>query len=261
MLFAVYAQHPRQHGAFRAVRPSARDSYLLPEDYATRPSRARISLMHKICVRLGSTCNMLPLAGSHPHAVRLPPPAGSSGGLRWLDAGLTNTQSDKRKGGHKLHPGIHGLDLRDWLIFDDDGERRAHEVRLKEKALDDVRRRPDVLQIDDAATRGAQQEVHALIVEHLRLHDRPHAAAAAAGSRDLEAAARLVPEDLILLRPGDDGQWHAVAAAVCFSFGDLANRIQNAQTMAELHAKVDGYDAELENPGIRIWRLNPRTSR
>ena len=203
------------------------------------------------------------LPGSHPNAVRLPPPIGLHGGLRWLDAGLTNTQSERRKGGLKLHPGIHGLDLRDWLIFDDE-ESCAQEVALKARALEE--RRPDVLQIDDGSTLDAQKEVHDMIVEHLKLHGRMAHDAVGQTPGDLEAAARLVPEDLILMHPSADGQFCAVAACVCFSFGDLSNRIQNAQTMAQLHAKVDGYDTQLESPVNRfleslkverpVWRTN-----
>ena len=197
---------------------------------------------------------MTSLPGSHPNAVRLPPPVGLHGGLRWLDAGLTNTQTERRKGGLRLHPGIHGLDLRDWLIFDDE-ESCAQEVALKAKALDDPTRRPDVLQIDDSSTRGAQKEAHDMIAEHLRLYGRlPNAAAAGHSTGDLEAASRIVPEDLILVHPGAEGQFCAVAACVCFSFGDLSNRIRNAQTMAQLHAKVDGYDAQLESPVNRLFK-------
>ena len=40
-------------------------------------------------------------------------------GLRWLNAGLSQTLVETKRG-PKLNPGLRGLDLRDWLLFDDD---------------------------------------------------------------------------------------------------------------------------------------------
>jgi len=89
---------------------------------------------------------------------------------------------------------------------------------------------------------------------------------AVSGATPLEVAARMVQEDLILLRASDGGDYRAVAASVCFSFGDLPKRIGDAHSMAQLHAKVDNYDRDLSNPVSRmmaalkhtkpIWRTN-----
>jgi hypothetical protein len=49
---------------------------------------------------------------------------------------------------------MHGLDLRDWLLVDP--ETFAEQMGAKELALSTQSRRPEVLQISDAASLGAQ---------------------------------------------------------------------------------------------------------
>jgi len=203
-----------------------------------------------------------PMCGSHPKAIRLPPFAGLTGGLRWLDAGITMTQQQTRKG-LRLHPGIHALDLRDWLLVDDEA---TYDAQLASKARALADRRADVLQACDPSTLGAQEEVHSMLVKHLPcVH--PRFSGLTSGDGDLEAAARLVQEDLVIMRSSDpDGRFRAAAACVCFSFGGLVERMRQAHTMLDLHAKVNGYDTELANPvqrfmaGLQVdrpaWRTN-----
>jgi hypothetical protein len=67
---------------------------------------------------------------------------------------------------------MHGLDLRDWLLVDP--ETFAEQMGAKELALSTQSRRPEVLQISDAASLGAQEEVRQLVYEHLVLRYPEH---------------------------------------------------------------------------------------
>ena len=243
---------------------------------------------------------------SHPKPLRVP--AGTPGqprGFRWLDAGITNTVVETRKG-PKLHPGVHGLDLRDWLMLNE--PTRKAQMEMRKKRLADPKERPQVLQADDPSTYGAQCEVLEMISSHLlwgesalggassgdSLSHVPEwtmeAAAAWAASQPgqpehgleppLETAAKLIQEDLVLMRHdptfvaasssdnngGSSGEYRAVAGAVFFSFGDLLNRFGSQYSMAQLHEKVGNYDSHLHAPVTRLldgltpdrpgWRAN-----
>ena len=108
---------------------------------------------------------------SHPQPVRLPPAPGKHRGLRWLEAGLSRTLVDGRKGTPKLHSGLHGLDLRDWLLVDDDPEAGSssyeYQMNIKREALSNPKRRSEVLAASDLTTYGAQKEVLRMVQAHL----------------------------------------------------------------------------------------------
>ena len=114
---------------------------------------------------------------SHPKAVRLPACSGARG-LRWLDAGLT-TSVVETPNGARLHPGLHGLDLRDWLLLDE-ATRDAH-LATKARLLGRPETRAQVLQADDPSTVGAQLEVLEMISSHLLWGGDGRAPAAASG--------------------------------------------------------------------------------
>jgi len=209
-------------------------------------------------------------AGSHPNPLRLPACHGARG-LRWLDAGITHTVVETRTG-LKLRPGLHGLDLRDWLLL---GEpTRGEQMDIRTRALADPARRPEVLQADDPSTFGAQHEVLELVQAHMAAwaprgmvaqSQLCSVGAAVEDEPPLAKAARLVQEDFVLLHDGD-GDFHAAAAAVFFSFGDLPRRISERYSMAQLHAKVGNYQQHLHAPVLRllgglvanrpVWRSN-----
>jgi len=214
-------------------------------------------------------------------------------GLGWLEAGITQTITSSSKRGPRLHPGMHGLDLRDWLLVDP--ETFAEHVGEKERALDSDLRRGKVLQASDPSTLGAQEEVRRLIFDHLLLRYPQYyqhlGAARMAISVDsferevdaarytspLEAAARLVQEDLVLMRRGgsedrcarvvdvqdhdrdhDRDEYCIAAAAVAFSFSDLAKRVGQQHSMAALHAKVGNFERDLHRPVSRAMaKLQP----
>ena len=183
---------------------------------------------------------------------------------------------------------MHGLDLRDWLLVDP--ETFAEQMGAKELALGTQSRRPEVLQISDAASLGAQEEVRQLVYEHLVLRYPEHYVRrsethmgvavngyerevdAAACEGPLEAAARLVLEDLVLMQrsggeaEGAEPEYRMAAAAVAFSFGDLPKRTSQRHSMARLHEKVGNYERDLHKPvsralaslkiGSPMWRTN-----
>ena len=225
-----------------------------------------------------------PPPGSHPSPLRMPhPPVDGARGLRWLDAGVTRTAIDTRKGEPRLHPGLHGLDLRDWLLVNE--PTYVEQMAVRRRALDSVSRREEVLQASDPATYAAQAEALEMVHSHLRSchrHGRrcaislealdgqvgvQEALAAASEQPPLEHAARLIQEDLVLMRPDGTGAYRMAAAAVFFSFGDLMRRVALEQhSMDELHAKVGNFDTHLALPVHRFmaaisksrptWRTN-----
>lgn len=206
------------------------------------------------------------MPGSHPKAVRLPPSASPHRGLRWLDAGFTHTLVETRKG-PRLHPGLHGLDLRDWLLLEDGaaaGNAHADQTAVKAAAFADVARRADVLQDDDVSTHGAQAEALAMVHDWLRVchPGRADGDAPPSGSTSpLEAAALAVPEDLVLMRKdAARGTYRAVAAAVVFSFGALPARIRGQYDMAALHEKVRA-EAARQSGTLRVHHRAPLSSR
>lgn len=172
--------------------------------------------------------------------------------------------------------GLLPLDPTDWI--EPDAHFAAH-LAEKERLLQGGAEAP-VLKAE-ADTLEAQREVLSLLLDHLpatfpklyrrsgeeirllpmardyRLadwHDRP-----------LELAARLVQEDLVLMRRGVDG-YRLVAAALCFpSSWSLAEKFGG--TMGEIHATVPGFNDGRMGPMVaRIfdnlavdrpsWRLN-----
>ena len=57
----------------------------------------------------------------------------------------------------------------------------------------------------------------------------------------------------------DEETSRSVAACVCFSFGDVPRRIGEAESMAQLHAKVGRYAEDLHKPTERFMSSLPAT--
>ncbi|RKS72698.1 uncharacterized protein DUF3445 [Motilibacter peucedani] len=117
------------------------------------------------------------------------------------------------------------------------------------------------------AVRAASAELLEVLSAHLvaTFPDRYAAVPPAAGLHPLELAARLVPEDLCLHLPGDDGVLRLVAACVAFpSRWSLREKL--GQAVGEIHSPVPGYDPAIRGPvdqlldrlppGRVLWRLN-----
>ena len=114
-------------------------------------------------------------------------------------------------------------------------------------------------------TNAAGDEVLAMVRQHLTTyhHDQAHndrMATADAGLHPLDRAARLVPEDLLLLAPfgeaaSDDAtmvKWHLVAASLCFpAHWVLAEKM--GKPLAAIHDPVPHYDERLAGPVDRFF--------
>ncbi|MES0881375.1 heme-dependent oxidative N-demethylase family protein [Roseibium sp. SCP14] len=113
---------------------------------------------------------------------------------------------------------------------------------------------PDSVFREEAGTEAAQAEVLALITDNLsRFHGATHQIASGSvgiptAGREVSltdkpallTASRLVQEDLILMRPGDDG-YRLVAASLCFpSSWSLAEKF--GKSMSGIHEGVPGFN-------------------
>jgi hypothetical protein len=182
-------------------------------------------------------------------------------------------QAPWQKLGFKLKLGLRARDEADWLPHDDlfdDHAARDSQLAYKAQLLCD--RHNEVF----AALPGSEpagREVLAMVRAHLQqFHDAglPDLLADA-GLHPLDAAARLVPEDLLLLEPrrranggaGGDFDWYLVAASLCFpAHWVLAEKMN--KPLAAIHAPVPDYRERLETPMDRFFtnmKIGPISSR
>lgn len=163
--------------------------------------------------------------------------------------------------------GLKPLDPAAWLELDGDAERLLAEKRrlLAERHAEVVAHRPEAL---DASHETLRLVAHHLATHHPERHgDDPgrivagsHAGAAL---HPIEAAGRLVPEDLVVMLPGADG-YVLGAASLCFpTRWRLAEKL--GRPMGAIHVPVPRYDqiaagtdtvmAKVK-PGRPVWRAN-----
>ncbi|NBR39267.1 MAG: DUF3445 domain-containing protein [Alphaproteobacteria bacterium] len=186
----------------------------------------------------------------------------------------TPDQAPWQRLGYKLKLGLRARDEAEWLPFGDlfgDDTARARQMKEKKSLLAD--RHEDVF----AATPGSEPagaEVLAMVRAHLQAH---HAFAPTPMSADddslhpLDVAARLIPEDLLLLEPrfrsnggaAGDYDWCLVAASLCFpAHWVLAEKMD--KPLAEIHAPVPDYQERLATPMDRFFtnmKVGPISSR
>jgi hypothetical protein len=168
--------------------------------------------------------------------------------------------------------GLKPLDPAEWIAAD---ERLAADLAEKERLAAE---RWDEVFAAEAGTEAAQAEVLALLVEHLparfpELYRREDGAMLVAGHRvaldatpALWTAARLVQEDLVLMRQGELG-WRIAAASLSFP-SSWRLREKFGQPIHDVHAPVPGFGAGTRNaeliarmfdnlrPGIAVIRWN-----
>ena len=182
-------------------------------------------------------------------------------------------QAPWQKLGFKLKLGLRARDEADWLPHDDlfdDHSARDSQLAYKAQLLGD---RHDEVFAALPGSEPAGREVLAMVRTHLQqfhdasLPDLP----ADADLHPLDAAARLVPEDLLLLEPrrranggtGGDFDWYLVAASLCFpAHWVLAEKMN--KPLAAIHAPVPDYRERLETPMDRFFtnmKIGPISSR
>lgn len=168
--------------------------------------------------------------------------------------------------------GLERLDPENWILPD---ERLQRDLDDREALLADAR--ATVFAAEDG-TEAAQTEVWSMLAAYLPLRYPDIDAADGDGIRILPlgrriapaddapliAAARLVQEDLVLMRRGEDG-YRLAAAVLCFpSFWSLQERF--GATLDQLHAPVPGYAERLSlrmnrifdhlQVDLPVWRVN-----
>ncbi len=150
--------------------------------------------------------------------------------------------------------GLKPLDMTEWIDVDD-----QLPAYLAEKARVTTLHAAETFAAEPG-TENAQAEVLALLAEHLpnrfpQTHRRLPDAIVVAGQTvalsdapALLTAARLVQEDLVLMRRGEAG-WRLAAASLCFpSSWRLADKF--GRPMHEVHGPVPGFNQGTRNAGM-----------
>ncbi|MDA9194024.1 DUF3445 domain-containing protein, partial [Alphaproteobacteria bacterium] len=177
--------------------------------------------------------------------------------------------------GYKLKLGLLARSEAEWLpsngLFGNQTA-RAEQIALKTQLL--AKHHQDVFSAMPN-TNAAGDEVLAMVRQHLTAYHHDHAhydhahydhphddsmVSADAGLHPLDRAARLVPEDLLLLAPfavaaTDDTtavKWHLMAASLCFpAHWVLAEKM--GKPLAAIHDPVPHYDERLAGPVDRFF--------
>ncbi len=150
---------------------------------------------------------------------------------------------------HRLTLGLRRLDLTDWLEVD-----QHRDAELAEKARLLAERHSDVVAYVAAGHPGAQ-ECLALVQQWLADHRPDLPRQADAGLHPVDAAGRLVQEDLCVLVREPCG-WVLAAASVCFpSRWHLTEKI--GRTLEAIHDPVPHYEQIADAVGAATDRLTP----
>jgi dimethylamine monooxygenase subunit A len=172
----------------------------------------------------------------------------------------------------RLSMGLHRLEEAAWLEVD---ERRGEDLRTKAHLFDTER---DAVLATLPEGDEPSGELLVAVVDHLVAHHPEQLDVAGAVITEratgdvvdverlhpIEAASRLVQEDLCVLRR-DDASWRLVAACVCFpSRWSLREKL--GASLAEIHGPVPGFDRALAEPAAMfldrltaarpVWRRN-----
>jgi hypothetical protein len=149
-----------------------------------------------------------------------------------------------------MRMGLSPIPEDEWLEFGADHD----EQMAAKRALLATRRDAVLLHLpgSDAASAETLEAIRDVLRKHHPDRDRN----AAPETHPLEAASRLVQEDLCVLQPGEGG-YRLVAGCVCFpSNWSLAEKL--GQPVRAIHGPVPGFDPTLADPVDRFFeRLDP----
>jgi hypothetical protein len=180
--------------------------------------------------------------------------------LRWVGAPTYQPYLDAKPVPFRWRLGLRPLDLAEWLQVT---EHYDDEIALKQHYSDT---HPATVLRWIPGVEAESQEVLDAIVAHMRVLDPArfgHYSNDPAGRHPLDAAGRLVQEDLVLLveRPTDQGvELVCGGGSVCFpNRWDLTSKV--GRTMADVHAPVAQLNDQLAGPIDRtLERLEPDKS-
>ena len=177
-------------------------------------------------------------------------------------------QAPWQKLGFQLKLGLRPRQESRWLprknLFGNDTER---DEQIREKQHLFARNHADIFAAFPSAS-TASAEMLQMVCDHITSHHHAPLPDINHTQHPLEAAARLVPEDLLLLAPrrqnnSDDPSWHLEAAALAFpAHWVLAEKM--GQPMRMIHQPVPHYDERLTRPVDRFFtamKIGPISSR
>ena len=161
--------------------------------------------------------------------------------------------------GPKFKLGLRARDEQTWLPYEDafgDVNRRATQIRFANHLLDS--KRAEVFATTDADLHAAR-EVLVMVIDNLKHYHPGDPPQPLDHIHPLEAAARILPEDLLLLTPRNRDnadetlpEWVLVAAALRFpAHWRLADKMGRA--LAAIHEPVPHYTEILERPMDRFF--------
>ncbi|MDA9132492.1 DUF3445 domain-containing protein [Alphaproteobacteria bacterium] len=184
---------------------------------------------------------------------------------------MTDERAPWQRLGYKLKLGLRARSEAEWLPSDDifgNDLTRAEQIALKARLL--AKHHQDVFSaMPNTMTAG--DEVLAMVRQHLKTYHNACMATSDSGVHPLDMAARLIPEDLLLLAPFQDvavndtdaTKWHLVAASLCFpAHWVLAEKM--GKPLAAIHDPVPHYDERLAAPVDRFFNkmtVGPISSR
>jgi hypothetical protein len=157
--------------------------------------------------------------------------------------------------------GLRPLDLSRWLEPDGD---RAADLQLKRALLDSPGSRHVVLAVEPGTEPAGRVLLDLITADLDRRGLVTGEEVGPGGMHPIEAASRLVQEDLCLMSQRD-GRWVLSAACVCFpSRWSLREKV--GRDLSGIHAPVPGYEETLArptraffdriSPDRPVWRLN-----
>ena len=177
-------------------------------------------------------------------------------------------QAPWQKLGFQLKLGLRPRQESCWLprenLFGNDTE-RDEQIRQKQRLF--AHNHDDIFAAFPSAS-TASAEMLQMVCDHITSHHHAPLPDIDHTQHPLEAAARLVPEDLLLLAPrrqnnSDDPSWHLEAAALAFpAHWVLAEKMGHPMQM--IHQPVPHYDERLARPVDRFFtamKIGPISSR